>query len=179
MKTVAILTAALVLIAIATPTWAAKTVPKFRLNNVDGKKITFDGLAAKYELMAFVFWSTVCDPCKDELVEINKFAGDYEGFGVVAVSTDSARTSSQVKPFFKGQGFKFDTLLDVDGELVKALGIPGNPYVLLVTAKGDVIWEHSGYRKGDEKKMQAEIEKYFAEPEPEPGPGSDDVTEEE
>jgi hypothetical protein len=67
----------------------------------------------------------------------------------------------------------------VDGELVKALGIPGNPYVLLVTAKGDVIWEHSGYRKGDEKKMQAEIEKYFAEPEPEPGPGSDDVTEEE
>lgn len=179
MKTVAILMTALFLIAIATPTWAAKTVPNFRLKNVDGKKVTFDDLAAKYELMAFVFWATGCAPCKDELVEINKFAGDYEGFGVVAVSTDSARTSSQVKPYFKGQGFKFDTLLDVDGELVRALGIPGNPYALLVTAKGDVIWEHSGYRKGDERKMQAEIEKYFAEPEPEPGPGPDDVTEEE
>jgi cytochrome c biogenesis protein CcmG/thiol:disulfide interchange protein DsbE len=176
MRTVAILTAALFVIAAATPTWAAKTVPKFRLNNVDGKKITFDDLAAKYELMAFVFWSTACDPCKDELVEINKFAGDYEGFGVVAVSTDSARTSSQVKPYIKGQGFKFDALLDVDGELVKALGIPGNPYALLVTARGDVIWEHSGYRKGDEKKMQAEVERYFAACEPEPN--VDDVTEE-
>lgn len=179
MRTVAILMTALFLITIATPTWAAKTVPKFRLKNVDGKKVTFDDLAEKYELMAFVFWSTGCAPCKDELIEINKFAGDYEGFGVVAVSTDSARTSSQVKPYFKGQGFKFDTLLDVDGELVKALGIPGDPYALLVTAKGEVIWEHSGYRKGDEKKMQAEIEKYFAAPEPEPGPGPDDVTEEE
>lgn len=177
MRTVAILTAALFLIAIAIPAWAAKTVPNFRLNNVDGKKVTFDDLAAKYELMAFVFWATGCAPCKDELVEINKFAGDYDGFGVVAVSTDSARTSSQVKPYFKGQGFKFDTLLDVDGELVKALGIPGNPYALLVTAQGDIIWEHSGYRKGDEKKMQAEVEKYFAEAEPELGP--DDVTEEE
>ena len=179
MRTVAILTAALVLLAIANPTWAAKTVPKFNLKNVDGKKVTFDDLAAKYELMAFVFWSTACEPCKDELVEINKFADDYEGFGVVAVCTDSARTSSQVKPYFKGQGFKFDTLLDVDGELVKALGIPGDPYALLVTSDGDVIWEHSGYRKGDENKMRAEIEKYFAEPEPEAGPGPDDVTEEE
>ncbi len=179
MRTVAILTAALVLLAIANPTWAAKTVPKFNLKNVDGKKVTFDDLAAKYELMAFVFWSTACEPCKDELVEINKFANDYKGFGVVAVSTDSARTSSQVKPYFKGQGFKFDTLLDVDGELVKGLGIPGNPYALLVTSGGDVIWEHSGYRKGDENKMRAEIEEYFAEPEPEAGPGPDDVTEEE
>lgn len=176
MRTVAVLAAALMFVAAATPTWAAKTVPNFKLKNVDGKKVTFDDLATKYELMAFVFWSTACEPCKEELVEINKFAGDYEGFGVVAVSTDSARTSSQVKPYFKGQGFKFDTLLDVDGELVKALGIPGDPYVLLVTARGDVVWEHSGYRKGDEKKMRQEIEKYFAGREPEPGP--DDIIEE-
>lgn len=176
MRTGAILTAAVVLIAVATPTWAAKTVPAFKLCNIDGKKITFADLAAEYELMAFVFWATGCAPCKDELIEINKFAGDYEGFGVVAVSTDSARTSSEVKPYVKGQGFKFDVLLDVDGELVKALGIPGNPYALLATAEGDVIWEHSGYRKGDEKKMQAEIEKYFAAGEPEAD--VDDVTEE-
>jgi len=177
MRTVTLLTAALVLVATATAAWAAKTVPDFRLYNVDGNQVTFEELAAKYELMVFVFWATECVPCKDELVEINKFAGDYEGFGVVAVSTDSARTSSQVKPYFKGQGFKFDTLLDVDGELVKALGIPGNPYELLVTARGEVIWEHSGYRKGDEKKLRQEVEKYFAEREPE-APGPNDVTEE-
>lgn len=176
MRTAAILTAALVLLATATPTWAAKTVPKFKLCNVDGKKVTFDDLAAKYELLAFVFWATDCGPCKGELVEINKFADNYEGFGVVAVSTDSARTSSEVKPFVRGQGFKFDVLLDVDAELVKALGIPGNPYAMLVTAEGDVIWEHSGYRKGDEKKMQAEIEEYFAARGPDPN--DDDVTEE-
>jgi len=167
MRTGAILTAAVVLIAASTPTWAAKTVPAFKLCNMDGKKVTFADLAEEYELMALVFWATDCGPCKDELVEVNKFADDYDGFGVVAVATDSARTSSEVKPYVKGQGFKFDVLLDVDGELVKALGIPGNPYAMLVTAEGDVIWEHSGYRKGDEKTMRAEIEKYFADGEPE------------
>jgi peroxiredoxin len=149
-------------VLLGAPAWAAKTMPPFKLNNVDGQKMNFAAYAEKYELMAFVFWATGCAPCKDELVEINKFADDYEGFGVVAVSTDSARTSSQVKPYFKGQGFKFDTLLDVDGDLVKALGVPGNPYSILVTAAGDIIWEHSGYRKGDERKIKEEIEKYFA-----------------
>ncbi|UCH78666.1 MAG: TlpA family protein disulfide reductase [Candidatus Coatesbacteria bacterium] len=149
-------------VLLGAPAWAAKTMPPFNLKNVDGQKMNFAKYAEKYELMAFVFWATGCAPCKDELVEINKFADDYEGFGVVAVSTDSARTSSLVKPYFKGQGFKFDTLLDVDGELVKALGVPGNPFSLLVTAAGDIIWEHSGYRKGDERKIKEEIEKYFA-----------------
>lgn len=176
MRTVAILMATLLLTAFATSTWALKTVPDFRLSNVDGKRVTFGDLAEEYELMALVFWDSSCAPCKNELVEINKFAGDYDGFGVVAVSTDSARTSSEVKPYVKGQGFKFVVLLDVDGELVKALGVPGNPYALLVTAEGDVIWEHSGYRKGDEKKMEKEIEKYFATGEP--VPDVRDVTEE-
>ena len=176
MRTVKTLTAVLLLLAVATPVWAAKTVPAFKLCNIDGKKISFEDLAAKYELMALIFWATDCGPCKDELVEVNKFADDYDGFGVVAVSTDSARTSSEVKPFIKGQGYKFDVLLDVDGELVKALGVPGNPYAMLVTADGNVIWEHSGYRKGDEKKMRAEIEKYFEAAVPEAE--TDDATEE-
>ncbi len=103
-----------------------------------------------------------CSPCKEELVEVNKLAKKYDRLGVVAVSTDTARTSSQVKPYFKGQGFSFDTLLDVDGEMQKALGVNGVPYGFLVTPAGDVIWEHSGYRKGDENKMKEEIEEYFA-----------------
>lgn len=164
-------------VLLGAPAWAAKTMPPFNLKCAEGQKRTFEDYASQYELMAFVFWSTGCAPCKEELVEINKFADDYEGFGVVAVSTDSARTSSQVKPYFKGQGFKFETLLDVDGELVRALGVPGNPYSMLVTADGDVIWEHSGYRRGDERKMKEEIEAYFAaagEPEP-----AEDATAEE
>ena len=48
-----------------------------------------------------------------------------------------------------------------DGELVRSLGIPGNPYSLLVTAEREIFWEHSGYRKGDEKKMKEEIETFL------------------
>lgn len=152
----------------AAPTWAAKTMPPFSAKCVDGKKMTFEDYASEYKLMAFVFWAMDCGPCKEELVEINKFVGKYDGFGVVAVSTDTARTSSQVKPYVKGQGLKFDVLLDTDGELVKALGIPGNPYALLVTSDGEIFWEHSGYRTGDEVKMEAEVKKFFAAETPPP-----------
>jgi peroxiredoxin len=162
-------------VAAAAPVWAAKTMPPFKAKDVDGKKVSFEDLAAEYELMAFVFFGMDCGPCKNELVEVNKFADDYDGFAVVAVSTDTARTSSQVKPYVKGQGFKFDVLLDEDGELVRALGIPGNPYSFLVTAEGDIIWEHSGYRKGDEQKMKDEIEAFLGAAEECPPNASDPV----
>ena len=96
------------------------------------------------------------------MVEINKLVKKFDRLVVIAVSTDTARTSSSVKPYFKGQGFNFDTLLDVDGEMQRALGVTGVPYGFLVTSAGDVVWEHSGYRKGDEVKMKEEIENYFA-----------------
>jgi peroxiredoxin len=163
MKKLTSLIGAVVILA-AGAAWAAKTMPAFSLKCVDGRKVTFETYASQYELMAFVF----CAPCKEELVEINKFADKYDGFGVVAVSTDTARTSSQVKPYVKGQGFKYDVVLDVDGELVKALGVPGNPYAMLVTKKGDIFWEHSGYRKGDEIKLEEEVKKFFAAEAPPP-----------
>jgi cytochrome c biogenesis protein CcmG/thiol:disulfide interchange protein DsbE len=174
MKTIIKVLILTALVSYALPAWAAKTVPAFDLKNADGKKRMFDDYASQYELVALVFWSTSCEPCKAELVEINKFADSYEGFGVVAVSIDTTRTSSQVKPYFKGQGFKFETLLDIDGVLQKSLGVPGVPYSVLATAAGDVVWEHSGYRKGDELKMKAEIEKYFAERETPPEDGGPD-----
>jgi peroxiredoxin len=165
-KLTSLIVAAVILAA--APIWAAKTMPPFSLKSVDGKKMTFEDYASEYELMAFVFWAMDCGPCKEELVEVNKFADEYDGFGVVAVSTDTARTSSQVKPYVKGQGFKFDVILDVDGELVKALGVPGNPYAMLVKSDGEVFWEHSGYRKGDEVKMEEEVKKFFAAETPPP-----------
>ncbi len=174
MRTIIIVAAAFAILATTAPTWAAKTVPAFNIKNVDGQKKTFDDYAKEYELIALIFWNTACEPCKEELVEINKFARDYDGFGVVAVSTDTARTSSQVKPYFIGQGFDFESLLDIDGELQRALGVPGVPYSFLVTAAGDVIWEHSGYRKGDEKKLKAEIEKFFAARVPGPDEANED-----
>lgn len=178
MKTVTTLALISLTFAAAVPVWAAKTMPKFYLQNVDGKKRAFEDVAAPYELVAFVFWGTGCAPCKEQLIETNKFLGEYKGLGLVAVSTDTARTSSQVKSYIKGQGYEFETLLDVDGDLERGLGIPGIPYCLLVTSAGDIIWEHSGYRRGDERKMKEEIDKFFAEREKKPTPDAD-VTQEE
>jgi cytochrome c biogenesis protein CcmG/thiol:disulfide interchange protein DsbE len=178
MKTATTLALISLAFAAAVPVWGAKMMPEFYLQNVDGKTRTFEDVAAPYELVAFVFWDTGCAPCKEQLVETNKFLDDYKGLGVVAVSTDPARTSSQVKSFIKGQGYEFETLLDVDGDLERGLGIPGNPYCLLVASDGEIIWEHSGYRRGDERKMKEEIDKFFAEREKEPTP-DEDVTQEE
>lgn len=141
--------------------WAAKVIPNVSLNNADGVKKSFADYAAQYRLVVVVFWDTSCKPCKEELVELNKLLPDYEGLGVVAVACDTARTAGQVKPYFKGQGYNFDTLLDVDGDLQRALGVTGTPHTILATPAGEVVWEHIGYRKGDENALRAEIEKYL------------------
>jgi len=53
-------------------------------------------------------------------------------------------------------------------QLNKALGVPGNPYAMLVKSDGEVFWEHSGYRKGDEVKMEEEVKTFFASAPPPP-----------
>jgi len=149
-------------LAWAAAAWAGKVIPNVYLKNVDGEKKSVADYAAHYRLVVVVFWDTACKPCKEELVEINKWAGDYEGLGVIAVACDTARTASQVKPYFRGQGYKFDTLLDIDGDLQRALGVTGTPYTLLATSGGEIVWEHVGYRKGDENVLRAEIERHLS-----------------
>jgi cytochrome c biogenesis protein CcmG/thiol:disulfide interchange protein DsbE len=160
-----IITAAVVLlVAIAGPAYAGKVIPDFELDDLNGERVSFyDILESGPGPTVLSFWYVACPPCKDEHVELQELLDEYEDSGlvIVAVSVDSSKTVSGVKPYIRGNGYTFVVLLDIDGNVKQTLGVPYEPYTFLVDCEGNVIHEKLGYRKGDEKVLEEAVVEYI------------------
>ncbi len=133
----------------------------FRARDLDGKAVALDGLLGKGPVLVD-FWATWCKPCLKELPHLQRIHEKYEASGlrVLAVTIDSPKTESRVKPFVLGKKYTFDVILDSSQEVFRALQGKGTiPYVVVIDRDGNIRYRHTGYRPGDEN----EIEKVVAE----------------
>lgn len=133
--------------------------PDFTLKNLQEDNVDFNSFLGKGPIF-LDFWATWCKPCKKEMVELQKLYDKYEeqGFTVVAISLDDAKSETEVKKFIKKHKYNFPVLLDPTQEVAKKLGWPGAmPYSLLIDSEGQIHHKHLGYNEGDEKAFEKEI----------------------
>jgi peroxiredoxin len=81
---------------------------------------------------------------------------------VLAVSIDDTRNSSRVAPLVEGQGWEYTVLLDENQDLKRNLGIVNVPFTLVLNAKGEIVWKHSGYTPGAEEDLAHVVEEVAA-----------------
>jgi len=123
----------------------------FILENMDGDFVELSQLIGEGPII-ISFWATWCKPCKEELKEYNKLYSNYSQYGlqVLAISIDNEKSISKVKPFIRTNGYDFTVLLDPNSEVARMYYAQMVPYSLILNNKGDVIYTHLGYKKGDE-----------------------------
>jgi len=105
------------------------------------------------------FWATWCKPCKDAMPHLQKLHEDYAELGltVVAISIDSPRSQSKIKPFIKSRRYTFKVLLDPSSEVFQLFQGSNIPFQVLIDKDGKVVNTHIGYSPGDEKILEEEI----------------------
>ena len=138
--------------------------PDFTLRDMDGKSVSLS--AYKGSVVLVNFWATWCGPCQVEQKHLQQMYTDLsgKGFVVLAVSADDARTSSQVKPLIKRNGYTFPVLLDTATAVVTQYNPSKTlPYNVIVDRAGHIRNVHQGYNPGDEVGLRAEIEALLAE----------------
>jgi cytochrome c biogenesis protein CcmG, thiol:disulfide interchange protein DsbE len=151
---------ALLFILLVTVTMAQnqKKIPNSKLEDLNGKKVQLKSYLGKGPVL-IGFWATWCKPCQEELGEYQKIYDELKGkgFTFLAVSIDDEKSIGKVKPLVKAKNFSFPVLLDSNSDAARDLYVQDVPHIFLVDVKGNIVYSHRGYKKGDELELKKKI----------------------
>ena len=141
---------------------AQSDLPSVTLKNLAGKDVNVSKLSNNGKPIVITFWATWCKPCIKEHIALNDVYGDWKhetGVKIYAVSIDDSRSTAKVKPFVEGKDWDFEVLLDVNGDLKRAMNVSNPPHTFLLDGSRKIVYQHSGYVSGSENELYEEIKK--------------------
>jgi thiol-disulfide isomerase/thioredoxin len=125
-------------------------LPHIQLSNLDSKTKELPQFL-RADISVISFWATWCIPCINELEAIQEVYDEWveAGFELLAVSTDTQKTVSKVRPMVYGKDWEYEVLFDTNQDLKRILHINAIPY-LIVVKNGVIVYQRTGYNPGDE-----------------------------
>ena len=143
---------------------AAEKAGEFKLENIDGKQVKLSDFQ-KEGLVILDFWATWCVPCKNGLPKLNELQEKYDNVNVLAINVDKPRKKSNAISLIKSNRFSFHVLFDTKKVVQKQFSITNIPRTLIIDQDGTIIYDHTGYQRGDEKHYEEVIVKWLEEQE--------------
>jgi cytochrome c biogenesis protein CcmG, thiol:disulfide interchange protein DsbE len=102
------------------------------------------------------FWASWCVPCAMSFPWLNSVLHRYgQELVVVGINVDEKRADAD--RFLMRHPAEFALLFDPQGEIAAHYQLKGMPSAVLLGADGDVLWQHSGFRKDEIPEYEAAI----------------------
>ncbi|MGC6428159.1 MAG: TlpA family protein disulfide reductase [Flavobacteriales bacterium] len=139
-----------------------KSFPKIDLKNLDNSTVNTSSFENEDGLMVISFWATWCKPCVKELSAIAEVYEDWQdetGVKLIAISIDDTRTMPKVKPKVNAELWDYEVYCDPNSDLKRSLGINSVPHTFIINNNHEILYQHSGYKDGDEIELFAKIKK--------------------
>jgi thiol-disulfide isomerase/thioredoxin len=114
------------------------------IEDLDGKPVDLAQFIGKKPVL-LEFWATWCGLCKQlepTMLQAHKKFGNKVEFLIVAVGVNQNPRS--VKRHFEGKAIPGRILWDGEGKAVRAFMAPGTSYVVMLDAKGRVVYTDLG-----------------------------------
>ncbi len=139
-----------------------KKIPSIDIKDLNGKVVNTDEFVNNGKITVLSFWATYCVPCQRELDIYNEVYEDWvENYDleIVAITVDNARQLAKVKPLVAQKQWPFTILSDVNSDLMKAMNFSFIPQTFILDQKGNIVFDHTGFKPGDEYEMEEIFEK--------------------
>ena len=135
-----------------------KAAPDFVLPTLEGENYQLEENFGDGPIL-INFWATWCLPCLSEMKALKKVYKKYEdqGLQILSISIDDPRTVGSVRKMVRSRRYPFTILLDTNSEVFNLYQGTNPPLSVLINNEGNIVYTHTGYRNGDEKKVEKEI----------------------
>jgi peroxiredoxin len=134
--------------------------PLFTLKTPKGENYSLEKNIGKAPIV-INFWATWCGPCILEMKNMKKMYPKFSAKGVqfLSITIDDNKTQPQVPGVVKTYNFPYTILLDGNKEVYKAFHGVNPPNLFVIDTLGNIVYKHTGYQKGDEKKLESVLTK--------------------
>ena len=139
-----------------------RKIPSVDVKTLEGKGANSSKFFNDGKPMIISFWATWCSPCKKELNAIAEVYSDWKketGVKLIAISIDDSKSSSKVAPYVNEKGWEYEEYLDLNSDLKRALNVNMPPHTFIVDGSGNIVWQHVGFKDGDEAQYIAVVRK--------------------
>lgn len=123
--------------------------PLFEVSDVYGNRLDLSSRIGK-KVIALVFWSVYCDPCRSSMPAFDEINRKYKekGLDFLAVNMDGEEMSNAIRAFLADEGIELTVPLDeLDGDLLKIAdpyGVQGTPTVYVINREGRIAFAKVG-----------------------------------
>ncbi|WP_455675584.1 TlpA family protein disulfide reductase, partial [Pradoshia sp.] len=103
----------------------------FTLKDLEGQEVSLSDYKGKKVFLNF--WATWCNPCKEEMPEMEKIHQKYEDVVILAINLD---TDKDIQGFMDEHALTFKALLDVDEVVNKQYQVVSIPTSFFIDEEG-------------------------------------------
>ena len=138
---------------------AGTLAPDFTGRDITGHTFRLSDHLGK-DVVLLDFWSTYCEPCKDEFPHLQAmYEGQHaQGLLVVGVAMDGPETVADVPSFVKRFELHFPVVTDEDSRIASLYNPKKSmPLSVLIDKGGRIVAVREGYAPGDEKLVAADV----------------------
>lgn len=128
--------------------WQARDTPRgaaphFAGQQVDGQPFDLTEWRTQHpgQVQLLYFWADWCPICKTTAGNVSSISADWPVTSIATQSGDAA----QVAKFMRESGYRWPTLPDPNGEILKKYGLPGTPAFIIINPAGDIRFVSIGF----------------------------------
>jgi peroxiredoxin len=135
------------------------SITDFALKDAYGKTVALSDYLGNKVIM-ISFWATWCEPCKKEMVQLQQLYEKHkdQDLMVFSISMDEPESQGDVAPYVKSRGYTYPVLIDADGSVTSTYNPKrAAPFSFIIDKNQNIVWEHEGYVRGDEIKIEKAI----------------------
>jgi len=149
--------------------WSAAqtSLPDVDVRDMDGMQVSASNIIRPGAPTLLVFWKSNNNQCCENLETLEEAWSNTlrsQGVKMVVICTDCSGSWSHIKPIVNGNSWEFETYVDVNGDLKRAMNVGEGPCTMLFDENENMVCRYNAACTGSPEYICENFVKHLGNP---------------